>query len=144
MLTHRTNIFLLSSLLLISAFLIRAYNLSFGILFLPLLIFLIIEIIGASRLSANFHFKSICSFQTTEKVVSITFDDGPHGGATEKVLSVLKEFNVTSTFFCIGNKINGDISLVKKMSDAGHIIANHSYTHGNLFNLQPTSLSLLF
>jgi peptidoglycan/xylan/chitin deacetylase (PgdA/CDA1 family) len=90
-------------------------------------------------LSANFHFKSICNAKTNEKVISLTFDDGPHGEATKKVLAVLKEFNVTSTFFCIGEKINNEISLVKKMNDAGHIIANHSYTHGNLFDLQPTN-----
>ncbi len=139
MLTHRTNIFLLSSLLLISAFLIRAYNLSFGILIFPFLIFLFIEIMGASMLSANFHFKSICNSQTNEKVISITFDDGPHGEATEKVLTVLKEFNVNATFFCIGRKIDSDMPLLKKMSDAGHIIANHSYTHDNLFDLKPTN-----
>lgn len=90
-------------------------------------------------LSANFHFKSICNVQTNEKVISITFDDGPHGEATEKVLAVLKEFNVTAAFFCIGKKINDDNSLLKRMSDAGHIVANHSYTHGNLFDLQPTN-----
>jgi len=139
MLTHRTNIFLLSSLLLLSAFLIRAYNLSFCILIFPFLVFLFIEIMGASMLSANFHFKSICNPQTNEKVISLTFDDGPHGEATEKVLAVLKEFKVTATFFCIGNKINNEISLFKKMSEEGHIIANHSYSHGNLFDLQPTN-----
>lgn len=71
-------------------------------------------------------------------MVTLTFDDGPHGEATEKVLAVLKEFNVTCTFFCIGKRISDEKSLLKKMSDAGHIIANHSYTHDNFFDLQPT------
>ena len=112
---------------------------SFGIFVLPVLIFLLIEILGASKLSANFHFKSVCHAETNEKIISITFDDGPHGEATEKVLAVLKEFNVAATFFCIGKKIDHEPLLGKKMSDAGHIIANHSYTHGNLFDLQPTN-----
>jgi peptidoglycan/xylan/chitin deacetylase (PgdA/CDA1 family) len=138
MLTHRTNIFIFSSLLLISGYLIRAYHLSFSILIFPLFFFLIIEIIGASRLSTGFHFKSVCNAETNEKMVTLTFDDGPHGEATEKVLAVLKEFNVTCTFFCIGKRISDEKSLLKKMSDAGHIIANHSYTHDNFFDLQPT------
>ncbi|HXU25819.1 MAG TPA: polysaccharide deacetylase family protein, partial [Bacteroidia bacterium] len=110
-----------------------------GVLIAPILLFIIIEVIGASKLSVNFHFKSICKAETNEKIVSITFDDGPQGEATEKVLSVLKEHNATGTFFCIGKKISTEISLLKKLDEAGHIVANHSYTHGNLFNLQTTN-----
>ena len=138
MLTHRTNIFILLAFLLVLVFLINASHWPLGVLIAPILLFITMEVIGASKLSANFHFKSICTAKTTEKIVSLTFDDGPHGEATEKVLSVLKEYNVTSTFFCIGKKINTEISLLKKLDEEGHIIANHSYIHGNLFDLQPT------
>ena len=100
--------------------------------------FIGLEINGASRLSANFHFTSICKGAGAEKTVSLTFDDGPHGEATEKVLAVLKAYHVNGTFFCIGKKLEGQTALLKKMHDAGHIIANHSYTHGNLIDLQPT------
>jgi peptidoglycan/xylan/chitin deacetylase (PgdA/CDA1 family) len=139
MLTHCINILILSFFLLVLGFLIYAYQWSSGILIVPILLFITIEVIGASRLSANFHFNSICKAKTTEKIVSITFDDGPHGEATEKVLAVLKEYNATSTFFCIGKKISNEVLLLRKMNEAGHIIANHSYTHGNLFDLQTTS-----
>jgi peptidoglycan-N-acetylglucosamine deacetylase len=139
MLTHRTNILILSIFLLVFGFLIYTYQWPLGILIIPILLFITIEIIGASRLSANFHFKSICDAKTTEKIVSITFDDGPYGEATEKVLVVLKEYNVAGTFFCIGKKMSAEVSLLKKMDEAGHIIANHSYTHGNLFDLQSTN-----
>ncbi len=139
MLTHRTNILLFAFLVLIIAVLIRYFNFHWYIIIFPLLIFIFLEIMGASMLSANFHFKSVCKAETSEKIISLTFDDGPHGDATEKVLAVLKEFNVTATFFCIGKKINNEIPLLKKMSNVGHIIGNHSYTHGNLFDLQPTN-----
>jgi len=139
MLTHRTNIFILLVFLLILGFLILIYQWSFGILIFPILLFITIEVIGASRLSTNFHFNSICKAKTNEKMVSITFDDGPHGEATEKVLATLKEHNVTCTFFCIGKSINHEPFLLKKMDEAGHLIANHSYTHGNLFDLQTTT-----
>jgi peptidoglycan/xylan/chitin deacetylase (PgdA/CDA1 family) len=139
MLTHRTNILLFAFLVLILAILIRYFNFHSYIIIFPLLTFIFLEIMGASMLSANFHFKSICNAETNEKIISLTFDDGSHGEATEKVLAVLKEFNVSATFFCIGKKINNEVPLLKKMSDAGHIIGNHSYSHGNLFDLQPTS-----
>jgi peptidoglycan/xylan/chitin deacetylase (PgdA/CDA1 family) len=138
MLTHRTNIFIFFVFLLVFSFLIYTYHWSSAIFIFPILLFITIEVIGASRLSVNFHFKSICNAKTTEKIVSITFDDGPHGEATEKVLVALKEYSVTGTFFCIGKKISTEVPLLKKMDEAGHIIANHSYTHGNLFDLQST------
>jgi peptidoglycan-N-acetylglucosamine deacetylase len=139
MLTHRTNIFILLFFVIVLSFFIRIHHWHWSVLFLPLTFFLLIEVIGALVLSANFHFNSVCSFNTNEKVVAITFDDGPHGEDTEKVLSVLKRHNVSCTFFCIGKKIGNDIQLVKRMDEAGHIIANHSYTHANLFDLQTTS-----
>jgi peptidoglycan-N-acetylglucosamine deacetylase len=139
MLTHRTNIFVLFIFLFAFAFLIFTSHWSLVVLSFPILFFIIIEVIGASKLSLNFHFNSTCKAKTNEKIVSITFDDGPHGEATEKVLAVLKEHNVPATFFCIGKKIKTEIPLIKKIDEAGHIIANHSYTHGNLFDLQPTA-----
>jgi peptidoglycan/xylan/chitin deacetylase (PgdA/CDA1 family) len=139
MLTHRTNILILFIFLSVFGFLIYTYQWSSGFLIAPILLFITIEVVGASKLSANFHFNSICKTKTTEKIVSITFDDGPHGEATEKVLAALKEQDVKVTFFCIGKKINNEISLLKKMNEAGHIIANHSYIHGNLFDLQSTN-----
>src|SRR6185437_2906630 len=138
MLTHRINIFILLVFLLVLGFLIYTNYWPISVLIAPILLFISLEVIGASKLSANFHFNSICKAKTTEKSVSLTFDDGPHGEATEKVLSVLKEYNVTSTFFCIGKKISSEIPLLKKMNDDRHIIANHSYSNGNLFDLQPT------
>ena len=138
MLNHKQNILVFVILVLIVSALVRFYNIQYSYLMLPLLIFLCFEINGASKLSANFHFKSICKGDGSEKTISITFDDGPHGEATEKVLAVLKDYNVSGTFFCIGKKIKDNTLLLKKMHDAGHIIANHSYAHGNLFNLQST------
>jgi len=139
MLTHRTNIFIVCTFMLVFAFLIYNYNWPKYLLAFPIVFFIVIEIIGASRLSANFHFQSICKGDTTRKVVSITFDDGPHGEATEKVLAVLREYNTKGTFFCVGKKISNQAALLEKIDEAGHIIANHSYAHSNLFDLQTTN-----
>ena len=139
MLTHRANILILSVFLLVLGVLIYAYQWPSGILIAPILFFITIEVIGASRLSVNFHFTSIYKAETNEKIVSITFDDGPHGVATEKVLAALKDYNAKAAFFCIGKKISAETQLLKKIDEAGHIIANHSYTHDNLFDLQSTN-----
>lgn len=66
-----------------------------------------------------------------EKVVALTFDDGPIG-TTPELLDVLKEYGVKATFFTIGNQISQKTDftdVVKRASDEGHQIATHSWDH---------------
>ena len=69
------------------------------------------------------------------KNVWLTFDDGPHPKNTEKVLKILAKFGITATFFVVGQNAKRWPQLVKKVSDEGHRIGNHSYTHPNLTKL---------
>ena len=65
-------------------------------------------------------------------LVALTFDDGPEEGTTEAMLDVLKKHNAKATFFVLGIQINkGDTykALLKRASDEGHQIGNHSYSH---------------
>ena len=62
------------------------------------------------------------------KKVYLTFDDGPSEN-TEKILDILKEYNVKATFFVIGRTDEYSKSLYKRIVDEGHTIALHSYTH---------------
>lgn len=64
-----------------------------------------------------------------EKVIYLTFDDGPGKVVTGKILDILKENNVHATFFLIGNQINGLENTVKRIHSEGHSIGLHSYTH---------------
>jgi len=66
---------------------------------------------------------------TTDKIVALTFDDGPGPNNTEEVLSILKENSIPATFFMIGQNIEAQPELAKKVLAAGHQIANHSYSH---------------
>ncbi|MBS1646979.1 MAG: polysaccharide deacetylase family protein [Bacteroidetes bacterium] len=140
MLNHKKNIILLVVLLV--ALLAGVYFLKYNpwILLIPCFVFLFIEVSGASMLAANFHFISTCTGGTKEKKVALTFDDGPHGAETEKVLTVLKKHEASATFFCIGKKAEQDRELILKIDKAGHLIANHSYTHSFFFNLQNTKM----
>ncbi len=67
-----------------------------------------------------------------DKVIALTFDDGPWAGSTEQILKILKENDAKATFFTISEQISDktDFSaLVKQAADAGHQIATHSYDH---------------
>ena len=71
----------------------------------------------------------------TERVVALTFDDGPKPGMTEPLLEMLINARVTATFFVIGRHVMEYPELTRRITDAGMEIANHSYTHRNLTTL---------
>lgn len=68
---------------------------------------------------------------TTEKVVYLTFDDGPTPEITEWVLAQLEVFNAKATFFCIGKNIEEHTDIFNKVVSAGHAIGNHTHNHLN-------------
>lgn len=63
------------------------------------------------------------------KMIALTFDDGPHNIYTKELLDGLKERNARVTFFLMGENIEGNENLVRRMKEEGHLIGNHSYTH---------------
>jgi peptidoglycan/xylan/chitin deacetylase (PgdA/CDA1 family) len=88
--------------------------------------------LGSSRIGMSFYFEVICRFKSNDKIV-LTFDDGPNEMVTPKVLEVLKKHRVKATFFCIGSKAEKYPHLIKQAYDVGHIIANHSNCHKNMY-----------
>ncbi|MBS6502039.1 MAG: polysaccharide deacetylase [Clostridium sp.] len=64
-----------------------------------------------------------------EKVVYLTFDDGPGGKVTLQVLDTLKAENVPATFFVIGCQIKGQENTILRMKNEGHSIGLHSFSH---------------
>jgi peptidoglycan-N-acetylglucosamine deacetylase len=75
--------------------------------------------------------------ETTEKVVALTFDDGPTDN-TDEILSILKEENVKATFFVTGREIEENFEVAKKLAEAGHEIGNHSYSHKRMVLKTPS------
>ena len=67
----------------------------------------------------------------TEKVIYLTFDDGPHPEATPFVLTELKKYNAQATFFCIGKNVVGYPEIFQEVMTNGHAIGNHTYNHLN-------------
>lgn len=64
-----------------------------------------------------------------EKVVYLTFDDGPSKNITPQVLDILKEHDVKATFFVLGARVDLYPETLKRAFDEGHYIANHGYSH---------------
>jgi peptidoglycan/xylan/chitin deacetylase (PgdA/CDA1 family) len=64
--------------------------------------------------------------------MAFTFDDGPNDPYTLQLLEILSKYKVKSTFFLIGKYVNQRPDIVRDIVAAGHVVANHTYTHPNL------------
>ncbi|HTP78989.1 MAG TPA: polysaccharide deacetylase family protein [Bacteroidota bacterium] len=71
--------------------------------------------------------------ETNSASVHLTFDDGPHHEATPRVLEILRKYDVKATFFVVGDNVLKFPDIVREAHKMGHMIANHSLTHQNLF-----------
>lgn len=68
----------------------------------------------------------------SEKVIALTFDDGPDEVFTPQVLDILKKNDVKATFFVVGEKVEYNKELLKRQYDEGHEIGNHTFSHINV------------
>ena len=67
-----------------------------------------------------------------QKVIYLTFDAGYENGCTEKILDVLKAHEVKAAFFLVGNYIQQNADLVRRMVREGHIVGNHTMHHPDM------------
>ena len=70
-----------------------------------------------------------------EKVLYLTFDAGYENGCTAKILDVLREQQVSAAFFLVGNYIEKNADLVRRMAEEGHTVANHTMHHYDMSKL---------
>lgn len=73
----------------------------------------------------------VWNIATEEKVVYLTFDDGPTPNVTDKVLDILEQYSAKATFFCLGKQVEQFPGLFERTRSSGHTIGNHSYSHPN-------------
>lgn len=69
---------------------------------------------------------------TDEKLLALTFDDGPDEDFTPQILDILKKYNIKATFYVIGEKVQYNKKIIKREYEEGHEIGNHTYTHINV------------
>lgn len=67
-----------------------------------------------------------------DRAVALTFDDGPNPDATPRILDVLRESQVSATFFLLGKHVERWPQLARRIADEGHAIGNHGYHHRKL------------
>lgn len=68
---------------------------------------------------------------TDEKILYLTFDDGPHEKATPFVLNQLQQHQAKATFFCIGKNVAEQPAVYHRIINEGHKVANHTHNHLN-------------
>ena len=76
-----------------------------------------------------------------QKIVAITFDDGPNPATTPGILKILDKYHVKATFFMLGQNVVRNPALVKDVARRGHEIGNHSFSHPNLAKLPAPSIA---
>lgn len=76
---------------------------------------------------------AVCRKNSSEKVVYLTFDDGPCVKTTPHILDVLDTFNIKATFFCVGENVLRTPDLFAEIKQRGHAVGNHTMCHANGF-----------
>ena len=71
------------------------------------------------------------TIDATKPMVALTFDDGP-GKYEDRILAAFRKYGGKGTFFFVGNQAEKYPNVVKRVAEAGHEVANHSYKHENL------------
>lgn len=67
--------------------------------------------------------------KTNDKVLYLTFDDGPHPSITPMVLGILEEYNAKATFFCVGDNVTKYPEIFNEIISKGHAVGNHTFNH---------------
>ena len=67
--------------------------------------------------------------ETSERVVALTFDDGPAAEYTDEILAILRQEEVKATFFAVGSSLEQNLAGCQRITAAGHELGNHSYSH---------------
>ena len=73
---------------------------------------------------------------TKEKTIYLTFDAGYENGCTAKILDTLQKHNVKAAFFLVGNYIERNADLVRRMAEEGHTVGNHTMHHPDMSKLK--------
>ena len=100
-------------------------------MFARLISILVLAIMLAPPIQGYSGAKVISRLPTKERVVALTFDDGPNPFYTPLILRILKEHRIPATFFLLGDNVTKYPLLTKQLVQLGHDLGNHSFSHMN-------------
>ncbi|MDZ5607813.1 polysaccharide deacetylase family protein [Bacillus pseudomycoides] len=108
---------------------------------LIILITLLILLFGAYKLMNSRSYQLFGELtnrvETNQKVVALTFDDGPTKNV-EQILPLLDKYNAKATFFVIGNELEKNLQLGQTIVQSGHQLGNHTYSHNRMVLKTPS------
>ena len=84
---------------------------------------------ASADIGSGVYLKALCRAESADRVVALTFDDGPDADSTPRVLDLLKRHGVRATFFVVGEQARQNPELIHRMVAEGHTVAGHSYYH---------------
>ena len=96
-------------------------------------IWLAAVIYGVSRICSGMFLRAECFAEGCRHKVALTFDDGPNGPATDRILAILERHGAKATFFVIGRKVEENSEVLCRVKAAGHDLGNHSWSHSYIF-----------
>jgi peptidoglycan-N-acetylglucosamine deacetylase len=92
---------------------------------------------GSIYLRLGFYIKSYSAGDRKQKRVAFSFDDGPDSVHTPLILDLLKQQEIQAAFFVVGNKVEKNMEIIRRIDQEGHIMGGHSYSHHFFFDLFP-------
>ena len=92
----------------------------------------------SSNVCSQFFIKTICKLNNSKGNIFITFDDGINSVTTPQIINILEKYGVKATFFVIGNRVEENLDIAKKLVNSGHLLGNHTLSHSNLFGIYRT------
>jgi peptidoglycan/xylan/chitin deacetylase (PgdA/CDA1 family) len=98
--------------------------------------YLALLVFGSVFVCSGFYLKVFCKGDGKEKRIALSFDDGPDPDFTPELLDLLKENGIKAAFFCIGNKVRDNKDILIRMTEEGHLVGNHSFSHSKFFDLK--------
>ncbi len=89
-------------------------------------------IFGVVKPRGNILGMATSQLETDEKIVALTFDDGPSPQYTDQILTILRQKGILASFYVVGENIDKYPNVLKRIDQAGHEIGNHTYSHPHL------------
>lgn len=112
-----------------------------GFRFIFCAIIFLVVIAGATERNLLDNTQIISKITTTQKVVALTIDDGPHNKVTPEILAILRDKHVKATFFVLGVNVEKFPQILAQEVTDGHEIGLHTYSHPLLTNLSKNRIT---
>ncbi len=102
--------------------------------------FVCIYFLNASIKTSKFQFfgELVTRAKTRERVVALTYDDGPNPPYTNQLVKLLEQNQVKATFFSVGKNIEKHPEVTQLLLAKGHELGNHSYSHSRMIFKKPS------